>query len=422
MAEAAGELLYFIFVFLFGTYASLRIACGEDNARLRQTFVWLCPVLLLLQGLCLQWLDFEGVRRLYPLLVHVPLVLVLALRMKARWHAALVAVLVSYSLCQLLRWVGLAVGLAFEPAAASIIHLAASVLLGVGISRFCLHAMHGLVGGPVKITLSFGALPALYYAYDYFTLYTGGRFSGVLALDELMSTTMVLFYALFAMVYQRQADRFRQSRLQAQALRQELAGAAHELSLLRLSAEQTAIARHDLRHHLMMIEQMLSDGHRDSAEAYIRKAESEVDAITPERFCENEAVSLILNAFSSKAQQQLIDFRVKAQLPAQLSLPDTEVCVLLSNGLENAFHAVSALENKTVKVYCAVRQNNLLLEIKNPCQNDVEIRDGLPRTNDGEPHYGCLSIMHIAQRRKGLCTFETEEGWFVLRVAVPLEK
>lgn len=422
MIAAAGELLYFVFVFLFGVYTSLRIGCGRPADRFGRVFAWLCPCLLLGQGLCLQWLGLTGVRMLYPLLVHLPLVLALALWMKVRWDTALVSMLVSYSLCQLLRWMGLAIGLAFESTAASFIHLAVSMLLAAAISRFCLNTLHELISGPVKMTLSFGALPALYYAYDYFQLYTGRRFANLLVLEELLPTAMVLFYALFAMVYQRQADRYRQSRLQAQALEKELSGAAHELSVLRLSAEQTAIVRHDLRHHLVMIEQMLSDGRRDSAEAYIRKAESEVDAITPNRFCENEAVSLILSSFASKARQQQIDLHIKAQLPPQLSLPDTEICVLLSNGLENAFHAVSALENKTVNVYCAVRQKNLLVEIKNPCTKPVEIRDGLPRTNDGEPHYGCLSIANIVQRRKGLCTFEQEDGWFVLRVAVPLER
>ena len=34
-------------------------------------------------------------------------------------------------------------------------------------------------------------------------------------------------------------------------------------------------------------------------------------------------------------------------------------------------------------------------------------------------YYGCRSIRDIAARRRGLCTFETKGGRFILRVVIP---
>lgn len=415
------ELLYYVYVLLFGVYASMHMVCGAPNARFWLIAGILCPALLLAQGICLHFFGADGVRMIYPLIAHLPMVLSLRFAMNARWETALVSVLISYSLCQLLRWVGLAAELIFSQPAAAFIHLALSIFLSFIIVRFSLPAIHRLLQGSLRLLLCFGALPALYYAYDYFMLYSGGRFQAVLALNELLPTAMVLFYALFSIVYQQEAERRRQLSLQTQAMEQELAQAAHDMAMLRVSEEKTAIYRHDLRHHLSMIEQLLSVHPNEKTEAYIREVKNELEAISPARYCENETVNLLLGSFGQRAQQQEADLRIKASLPPDLSLPDTELCALLSNGLENALSAVRGLSERRIDLFCSVRQNNLLIEIRNPCAGEILFRDGLPQANDHQPHYGCLSIQRIVQCRNGMCTFEAENGSFILRIAVPLE-
>lgn len=101
-----------------------------------------------------------------------------------------------------------------------------------------------------------------------------------------------------------------------------------------------------------------------------------------------------------------------------LNLPDTELCVMLSNGLENALNAadlLSAGAEKYIEVFCGTRQSNLLIEIKNPYQGEIVMRDGLPQAANKERSYGCRSIQSIVQRRKGVCTFDAAQGVFVLR-------
>lgn len=418
----AYDLLYYVYVLVFGVYASMRMACGAPNDRFWRAASVLCASLLLAQGVSLHLAGENGVRTFYPLLTHLPIMLTLWLVMKARPGAAVISVLIGYSLCQLLRWVGLAVGLGFSQPSAAIIHLALSILLSLPICAVCLPAIHRLLMDSSRVLWCFGGLPALYYAYDYFMLYTNRRFADVLVLNELLQTAMVLFYALSVIVYQQEAERRRQLSLQAQAMEQELAQSAHDIAMLRASEEKTAIYRHDLRHHLSMIEQLLAADHSEKAEAYIRKAESDLDAITPLRYCENETVNLLLGSFAQKAAQQQTDLHIRASLPPSVGLPDTELCTLLSNGLENALHAVRSLSKRRIDVFCSMRQNNFLIEIRNPYEGDLPFRNGIPQHADGQPHYGCLSIQRIVHRRNGMCTFETENGQFILRIAVPLER
>lgn len=74
------ELLYYVYLLFFGVYVSMRIACGRLKGGQRRFFMLLCPALLLLQGVCLQFWGVDGVWLLYPLIVHLPIALALILK------------------------------------------------------------------------------------------------------------------------------------------------------------------------------------------------------------------------------------------------------------------------------------------------------------------------------------------------------
>ena len=131
---------------------------------------------------------------------------------------------------------------------------------------------------------------------------------------------------------------------------------------------------------------------------------------------------LFLPAFHLQSQRQGTVLTVDASLPNDVAISDTELCSLLSNGLENALHAVADLpaERKQISLYCGVRQNKLLIEIRNPCAGPIAMRDGLP-ISDREGHgYGCRSIQAIAQRNGGLCVFSAQQGQFLLQIMLPV--
>ena len=131
---------------------------------------------------------------------------------------------------------------------------------------------------------------------------------------------------------------------------------------------------------------------------------------------------LFLPAFHLQSQRQGAVLTVDASLPNDVAISDTELCSLLSNGLENALHAVADLpaDRKQISLYCGVRQNKLLIEIRNPCTGPIAMRDGLP-VSDREGHgYGCRSIQAIAQRNGGLCVFSAQQGQFLLQIMLPV--
>lgn len=185
---------------------------------------------------------------------------------------------------------------------------------------------------------------------------------------------------------------------------------------------QAAIYRHDMRHHLNMIDGFLDAGKPEQALAYIRKTREDMMSISVRRFCENEAVNLICSSFADKAARMEVRLNVSARLPEALSISDTELCAILSNGLENALYAVSQMEHsdRWIDLYCGIKRNKLLIEIENPYAGSVTMEDGLPVTAEAGHGYGCRSIRAIVLQHGGLYTFSPQNGIFTLQIVLPL--
>lgn len=413
-----------ILILFYGVLLSTDIAGGWNNRRERNLILSLCPILLLIQLLLLLPFGYETVQKLYPLIVHLPLTLVLIFALKKKAGIAVTSVCIGYLCCQLPLWFELAVtALTGFEVAGGVCYILLIFPIFFLLRRFFIRAAHDAMSFSRRSLLLFGSLPAAYYLFDYATtVYSNALYTGILALHEFLPTVLTVFYVAFLTAYHVQTSARSQAQLYNSMLEAELKQSRSEMEILRRAETQSAIYQHDMRHHLTAIAGYLAADNSKQAMEYIREVQANVEAVTPKRFCENGTVNLLCSAFSQRAQQQNIRLTMKVKLPQELSVPDTELCAMLSNGLENALVAVSELEKalKWVDFYCEVKLSKLLMEIKNPYVGEIVMQDGLPRSKQAGHGYGCRSIRAIAAQYRGLCTFEPEDGLFTLRVVLPL--
>ena len=275
-----------------------------------------------------------------------------------------------------------------------------------------------------RIVALFSLLPLLYFIYMFasmnmdFSAFTSARGH----LVRLMPTILVLAsYFLMMNVYHELQEK-RRLDVEALALRESLDAAEVQMARLKESAHQTAVYHHDMRHHLTMIDGLLSADKAEQASEYIRRIQEDISTISLRRYCENEAMNLLCSSFAEKASSMGVQLTMEVSLPKELTLSDTELCSMVSNGLENALHAVESLDQnrRWVQVSCRIRNSNLLLEIKNPYRGTVRMQEGVPLSARENHGYGCHSIQTIARRNRGHCLFEPKDGVFTLRVALPL--
>lgn len=191
---------------------------------------------------------------------------------------------------------------------------------------------------------------------------------------------------------------------------------------MRRTQEKTVLMQHDLHHHLAMVTGFMRESDLGKIKEYLANADIELDKATPQKFSKNETVNLILSSFYAKAKKENVELIVYTDLPEKLSIPETELCALLSNGLENAIKATSKVDEsrRKIKINCSINKENLLIFIENSVLEKVQIKSGIPVTTEKGHGYGAKSIVTITEMHSGYYIFESTDEMFYLRIVLPL--
>ena len=104
------DIFCYVLVLIYGLALSADLSTGGYVSRQQKYLLTLlCLLFLLMQGLGLVLLGERAVKQLYPLVTHVPLVLILILFMKKSVGVAIVSTCTAYLCCQPPRWGRIAV-------------------------------------------------------------------------------------------------------------------------------------------------------------------------------------------------------------------------------------------------------------------------------------------------------------------------
>ncbi|MEG1475487.1 MAG: ATP-binding protein, partial [Longicatena sp.] len=412
-------------VLLFGVFLSV-LFVGENQGKKENISIIIFLIFTLcIQIACVFLFGLEVTKMIYPLIVHLPLIIFLVLVLKNHWGESIVSVLVSYFCCQLPRWTALLFQQIFHAKIIyNVTYSIAIIIFFLLIWRFFAKSIQQAMKYSKRALFLFGCLPAGYYIFDYTTsVYTHEFYSWNQIMDEFLPTVLVLFYVWFIVAYQDAIQQKMETELEKNMLSMQMETAKFQISALRSSQEQSSIYRHDMRHHLSMIDNYAQQGSIEKIIEYISNAHHALNVITPMRFCENETVNLLLSSFVNLAQNQDSIINIKADLPEKLNISDAELCSLLSNGLENALNATRKIEDTTLRKIsfnCHINQNRLLIKIENTYEGDIQMLDNVPTSSEIGHGYGCKSMCSVAKKRNGFCDFNCKNGVFTVLVVLSL--
>ena len=368
--------------------------------------------------------DLQLLKLLYPLVTHMPLVLVLAIiERKLLWPT--ISVLTAYLCCQLRRWLALLLtalmsgGAEVQTAA----ELALTLPLLLGLLYFVAPAVRTIAGYKPAMQVRFGLIPAVGYLFDYLTrIYTDLLAQGTPAAVEFMPFVCCVAYLAF--VLRSSAENETRLRLEQtqENLHLQVTQATREIASLRESERRASTYRHDLRHHMQYLAGCIENGRTEQAQAYIREVCAEIESQKVRVFCENETVNLILSAFAGRAEESGVPLRVRAEVPHFIPVAETDLCVLLSNALENALHACQRLRQAgqpcDIELVVYEKSGKFFLQVTNTCPPGVTFEKGLPVTHEPGHGIGVRSIYSVAERYNGMYSFSEKDGRFVLRVSL----
>ena len=418
------SLLNDISVSIFGSVLSASF-CGALMTRRNRFIFWGCTALiLLLQGWVYANWDVVFLQHIYPIIMHLPLMVILyILTGKLLWPV--ISVLTAYLCCQLRRWIALLVVavLSGGNGLQNLTELVVTLPLLLLLLHFAAPAVRQMSGYPPKLQLQFGVIPAVYYGFDYATrVYTDLLQRGDPAVVEFMPFVCCTAYLAFVL-YSSAKERTQNQLQQVQkSLNLQLTQAVREINALRESQVLASQYRHDLRHHLQYLSACIENGQEKQAQDYISGICAEIEAQKVQRYCENEAANLILSAFAGRAQKEGIAMEMQVTLPAFIMVSDSDLCVLLSNALENALQAcrpfAAAGKAAAIEVLIYERGGKIFLQMTNPCGNTVSFENGIPVSDRPGHGIGVQSICAIVRRYGGVYAFFVKNGQFVLRLSL----
>ena len=185
-------------------------------------------------------------------------------------------------------------------------------------------------------------------------------------------------------------------------------------------AEQaTYSARHEMRHHMLILSGMLKEGANDRAQEYAAALTDEYDELPEGQYCKNTMVNIIAGSYLSRAKAHGIEVEYSFNLPEILPIADTDLCVFLTNMFENAVNACDKTDTSKrryidTKMY--INGGYLFISCTNSAPNfETEIK------KDKVHGYGLENMKRIAEKYGGIVKIDRENGEFSIKSGLYLK-
>ena len=270
----------------------------------------------------------------------------------------------------------------------------------------------------------FCIIPLSYSALAYFT--TKYNHIDIVVLKQVIAYSVLVFiltfasYVLILRLFKQTSEQLTMQNEQ-KILKAQMSAAQTHLEILEKSEEKAIIYRHDLRHHLNLIDAYLTDNDIDQAKKYIADIENNLNNAVIEKYCENRTVNLILTSYINKAKAENITVESHMDLPQKIAVADMDLCVILANALENAINACKSIPNielRKMSINCKEKQGKLFIQTSNSFIGKVDFVDELPQSHNEHHGFGTKSITSIAEKYGGIYSFTAENGIFKASVII----
>ncbi len=177
-----------------------------------------------------------------------------------------------------------------------------------------------------------------------------------------------------------------------------------------VKAEKTTeAARHDMRHHILALIGMLNDNEIQRAQDYLKSLENQINELPTGRYSRNMIINVFVGAYLERAKAAGAEVRCEFSVPEKIPIPDKDLCVFLSNMLENAVKACEKTRDKDkrhISINISLNNRFLFIGCENSCPPEKE------KKNDGRRHYGLENMESIAEKYNSFLMIDKKETTF----------
>ncbi len=171
--------------------------------------------------------------------------------------------------------------------------------------------------------------------------------------------------------------------------------------------EDTRKFRHDIKNHIICIQDLLDTDKIKEAKEYMRDLYKDIDGIVSIYDTGSDIINAILNYYTTKGRENHISIVVKGYIGTELNIPMLHLSTVVSNILSNAYEAALKLDHdhdKTIQVEIRSGSKFLELSVMNPTQTKRARLDEtiLTSKDDKRNHgFGMRNIRDIVAQYHG---------------------
>lgn len=412
---------YYAMVLISGTALALIFSGIRYSKKSTISFISLVAGSGIAQILIYIFFGEDIVWKLYPIITHLPLCIVMYTVFHKKIPTIAAAVSLSYLCNQPSKWFGLLFK-AFtknQIAEYSIRILILIFVVFVAVYRISPYVSR-LFNKETKSIFVFGGIPIIYYIYDYTTsvyanLWLNNYKVAAEFLPFLLCVAVMLFYSVYYNEYEKNKIAENKEHVVSITMKQQ----GKELEAMKIRNTETRILRHDMRHLLNNVAISIEQDDKDTALELISAYISRIESTDIHRYCENDTLNYIIANCEDTCRELNIKFNVSVDVQ-ELTIDITSFSTIVSNALENAINAQKLLPEKDRKIRFMLKtlEGKLLLSVKNPYKTEPVFMGDLPVNEDEGHGYGTQSIKYMTERLGGKYQFSIQNELFVLRVII----
>lgn len=213
-------------------------------------------------------------------------------------------------------------------------------------------------------------IPATFYLIWYYMLYNNNGKSSLETALDAGNAVFLLFinvgagivYYVIAMLINEQEKNIRLSDNNHRLAMQNL-----QYENLQEKIADARRAKHDVRHHISLMQEYVRNKQYGELEKYLNSYQQSLPDDTLISFCENKTVNAVMLYFAQVAKNEDIDYDVKAVIPENISVDETDLSVLFGNLIENATDACREEkgDNRRIVIRAMTDEYTLCLGIDN---------------------------------------------------------
>lgn len=187
---------------------------------------------------------------------------------------------------------------------------------------------------------------------------------------------------------------------------------------------ETKKFRHDVKNHLMILEDQIKHADYEGAEKYLDAIQDKVGSFGSRISVNNSIADAILNKYCDEAEENGIELKISGHFPQECKIVAYDICTVLSNLLSNAILAEEQANGTSVSLDIRYTDKEILLVVENDYINDLRVENGVfksTKENVLGHGYGLVNVRECVENNGGTMMISTDNSRFKVMLTMKNE-